>query len=148
MATERFTRELGTPRLAEAPSYGGVDTEVEIDTSELLSRLERHAAESGRLEGRLQSLEDVLEREREARRKLAETLKRERKAAKALHQRAQRAEEANKAAAEEIEQLQQTVTSSEQQLQLMWARLVEAEGKLAWKERSVWRKMLRRPPAG
>jgi chromosome segregation ATPase len=148
MATERFNREPLKPRLAEAPPLGGgVHTDIEVDTGELLSRLERHAAESGRLEGRVQTLQEVLDRERDARRKLAETLKRERKAAKALHERAQRAEAANKEAAEEIEQLQQTVTNSEQQMQLMWARLVEAEGKLAWKERSLWRKLLRRPPA-
>ena len=80
MAGVRFSREAGKPRLAEAPpADSAVDTEVEA--SELLTRLEEHAAESGRLEGQAQTLERALEKERDGRRRLAATLKRERKAA-------------------------------------------------------------------
>ena len=64
MAGERFNREEGKPRLAEAPPADlAVDTEVEA--SELLTRLEHQAAESGRLEGQTQTLERALKAERD-----------------------------------------------------------------------------------
>ncbi len=131
MAGERFSREAGKPRLAEAPpADSAIDTEVEA--SELLTRLERQAAESGRLEGRTQTLEEALKAERDARRRLGETLKRERKAAKALHDRAEHDRAAR--------------AQSEQQLQMAWARLMQAEQELALRARPLWRKLLRRPP--
>jgi chromosome segregation ATPase len=148
MAGERFNREAGKPWLAEAPpADAAVDTEIE--PSELLTRLERQAAESGRLEGRVQTLERELEDAREARRRLVETLKRERKAAKALHERAERAERARAAhgsAAEELEQLRDRKAVSEQQLKLIWAQLEYAEQQLTAHERPLWRRLFRRPP--
>lgn len=146
MAGERFNREAGKPWLAEAPPADS-PVETELETSELLTRLERQAAESGRLDGRVQTLERAFKAERDARRRLGETLQRERKAAKALHERAEREQAAHAAAGEEIERLRHAVTASEQQLQLMWTRLMQAEQQLAWKERALWRKLLRRPPA-
>jgi predicted nuclease with TOPRIM domain len=121
---------------------------IEPDASELLERLERQAAESGRLEGHVQTLESAVRREREARRRLADTLKRERKAAEALHTRAEHAEAVSTAQAEELERLREAVGLAEQQLQAMWAQLSDAERRLATGSRPFWRKLLRRPPAG
>ena len=145
MAGERFSREAGKPRLAEAPSAdSAVDTEVEA--SELLKRLEQHAAESGRLEGQAQKLERALEKERDGRRRLAATLKRERRAAKALHDRAEHDRAARDAAEEDLERVRQAFKACEQQLQVSWARLMQAEQELAQRTRPLWRKLLRRPP--
>jgi chromosome segregation ATPase len=118
---------------------------IEPGPSELLERLERQAAESGRLEGRVETLEGALRRERDARRRLAETLKRERKAAEALHARAEQAEAANAAQAGEIERARQAATLAEQQLQAMLTQMTDS--KLAIEARPRWRKLLRRPPA-
>jgi hypothetical protein len=146
MAGERFNREAGEPWLAEAPP---VDTAVdtEIEPSELLTRLERQAAESGRLEGHAQTLERALKGERDARRRLGETLKRERRAAKALHDRAEHDRAARTTAEEELQRVRQAFALSEQQMQLSWARLMQAEQELARRARPLWRKLLRRPPA-
>jgi chromosome segregation ATPase len=121
---------------------------IEPDTSDLLERLERHAAESGRLEGRVESLENALRTEREARRRLAAILKRERKAAAALHARAEQAEAASAAQAEELSHLREATALAEQQVQAAWAQFADAEHRLAVKRRPLWRKLLRRPPAG
>jgi hypothetical protein len=146
MAGERFNREAGKPWLAEAPpADAAVDTEIEA--SELLTRLERQAAESGRLEGQTQTLERALKAERDARRRLAETLKRERRAAKALHDRAELDRAARAATEQELERVQQGYSVSEQQLQMSWARLMHAEQELARRERPLWRRLLRRAPA-
>ena len=118
---------------------------IEPEASELLERLERQAAESGRLEGRVESLEGALRREREARRRLADTLKRERAAAEALHARAEQAEAANAAQAAEIERLREAVTLAEQQLQAMLTQVGDAQ--VAMEGRPRWRKLLLRPPA-
>ena len=118
---------------------------IEPEPSELLERLERQATESGRLEGRVETLEGALRRERDARRRLAETLKRERKAAEALHARAEQAEAANAAQGAEIERLREAATLAEQQLQGMLTQLTDS--KLAMDARPRWRKLLRRPPA-
>ncbi len=123
------------------------DIDVEPDSSELLGRLERQAAESGRLEGRVQALEDAVRTERDARRRLAATLKRERKAAEALHQRAQRAEAEYAAQTEELERLRQAASLTEQQTQVIWMQLSEAERQLDWQSRPFWRRMLRQPPS-
>ena len=145
MAGERFNREAGKPWLAEAPpADSAVDTEIEA--SELLTRLERQAAESGRLEGQTQTLERALKAERDARRRLAETLKRERTAAKALYERAEEDRAARATAEQELERVQQGYAVTEQQLQMSWARLMQAEQELAQRARPLWRKLLRRPP--
>jgi hypothetical protein len=144
MAGERFNREGGKPRLAEAPPADlAVDTEVEA--SEILTRLEQQAAESGRLEGKAQTLERALKAERDARRRLAETLKRERRAAKALHDRAEHDRAARAAAEEELERVRHGFSLSEQQLQASWARLMQAEQALAERARPFWRRLLRQP---
>jgi hypothetical protein len=145
MAGERFNREAGKPRLAAAPSAESA-AQAEFQASELLSRLEKHAAESGRLEGRVQTLERALKSERHARRRLTEVLQRERRAARALHERAERDREAQASTAEELERIQRAFAASEQQLQMSWARLMHAEQQLAVTERSLWRRLLRRPP--
>jgi chromosome segregation ATPase len=148
MAGERFNRELGKPWLAEAaPAGAALETEDLVEASELLTRLERHAAESGRLEGRVQTLERALRAERDARRRLGETVQRERSAAKALHDRAERDRAQLAATSEQLEQAQQALAVSEQQMQMSWARLMQAEQLLVWKERPLWRKLLGRPPA-
>jgi hypothetical protein len=145
MAGERFNREAGKPWLAEAPpAESAVDTQVE--DSDLLTRLERQAAESGRLEGRAETLERALKAERDARRRLGETLKRERKAAKALHDRAEHDRAARTAAEEELERVRQGFATSEQQLRVSWARLMQAEQELALKARPLWRRLLGLPP--
>jgi hypothetical protein len=127
---------------------------IEPDTSDLLERLERQAAESGRLEGRVNSLENALRTEREARRRLAATLKRERAAAVALHHRAEEAEAraeqaaaANAAQAEELGGLREAIALAEEQVQAAWSQAADAEHRLAIKSRPLWRKLLRRPPA-
>ena len=135
------------PRLAETPRAGGVAAEEE-DRGALLDRLERQAADTGRLEGRVQTLERALKAERDARRRIADTLKRERKAAEALHTRAERARAEHASAAEKAERMRQAAAFSEQQVRLVWAQLSEAERRLAWRSRPLWRKLLRRPPSG
>jgi hypothetical protein len=145
MAGERFNREPAGPRLAEAPP-ADAELDTELDTSALLTRLEKQAAESGRLDGRVQTLERALKAERDARRRLGETLQRERKAAEALYERAEREREAHAAAAAEVERLRQVVATAEQQVQLTCTQLTHAEQQLAWNERSLWRKLLRKPP--
>jgi hypothetical protein len=142
---KRFSREAGEPWLAEAPPADAA-VDAELEPSELLTRLERHAAESGRLKGRVQTLERALKSEREARRRLGETLQRERRAAKALHERAELGREAAASATEELERVRQAFALSEQQLKVSWARLMQAELQLAISERSLWRRLLRRPP--
>ena len=117
---------------------------IEPEASELLERLERQAAESGRLEGRVESLEGALRRERVARRRLADTLKRERTAAESLHARAEQAEAENTAQAAEIERLREAVTLAEQQLQAMLTHVGDAQ--VAMEARPRWRKLLHRPP--
>jgi len=123
------------------------DVDVEPQPSELLGRLERQAAESGRLLARVEALEEALQTERDARRRLAATLKRERKAAEALHARAQRAEAAEPAQAEELARLREAAAVTAQQTQLIWMQLSEAERQLDWKSRPFWRRMLRQPPS-
>jgi len=123
------------------------DVDVEPQPSELLGRLERQAAESGRLLARVEALEEALQTERDARRRLAATLKRERKAAEALHARAQRAEAAEPAQAEELARLREAAAVTAQQTQLIWMQLSEAERQLDWKSRPFWRRMLRKPPS-
>jgi hypothetical protein len=147
MTGERFNREAGKPWLAEAPPAPPA-LDAEIEPSELLTRLERQAAESGRLDGRVQTLERALKTERDARRRLGETLQRERRAALALHERAERGREEAASAAEELERITQAYAVSEQQLQMSWARLMHAEQQLALRGRSLWRKLFRRPPTG
>jgi hypothetical protein len=120
---------------------------IEPDTSDLVERLERQAAESGRLEGRVESLENALRVEREARRRLVATMKRERKAAEALQARAEKAEAASAAHSEEATRLRESLSVAEQQIQLAWAHCSDIEQQLAVKSRPLWRKMLRRPPA-
>jgi hypothetical protein len=143
MAGERFNRESGKPLLAEAPRADAV-ADTELEPAALLTRLERQAAESGRLGGRVQTLERALKTEREARRRLAETVQRERKAAKALHDRAQQEREARAAAGEELERVREALALSEQQLKASWARLAYAEQELAAHEGSFWGRLLPR----
>lgn len=145
MAGERFNREAGKPLLAEAPPLD-VPVDAEVEPAELLTRLEKQAVESGRLAGRVQTLERALKVERDARRRLGETLQRERRAAEALHERAERDRAAQASTAEELEQFRQAYAFSEQQLQTSWTRLSQAEQQLAWKGRSLGHKLLRRPP--
>jgi hypothetical protein len=121
-------------RLAEARDA------VEIDSALLLERLEAQAEETGRLAGRVDALESALRTERDTRRRAVETLKRERKAAEALAERAEAEAAAHAEAAAEVERLRQMVAANEHQLQMMWARVAEAE-------RPLWRKLLRRPAA-
>ncbi len=143
---QRFSREGAQPRLAEVPI--AEDRDAATDISDLLSRLERQASESGRLVGHVESLEQALETEREARRRLAATLKRERKAAAAIHARAEQAEAAAASQAEELERLRQALTVAEQQAQVSWMQLAEAERQLAARPaRSRWRRFLRREPS-
>ena len=145
MAGERFNREAGKPWLAEAPRPDAT-LEQDVDAAELLTRLEVQAAESGRLSGRVQTLERALKTERGARRSLTDTIRRERRAAKALHERAEHDRAVHAAAAEELERLRQAVTVSEEQLHMTWTRLMHAEKELVWRQRRLWRKLLRRPP--
>ena len=123
------------------------DIDIEGEPTELLGRLERQAAESGRLVGHVEALEDSVRTERDARRRLVATLKRERKAAAALHERAERAEAASAAQAEELQRLRQATAVTEQQNQVVWMQLAEAERQLVWRSRPLWRRLLRRPPS-
>jgi hypothetical protein len=142
--TKRFDREAREPWLAETPPPADADAGTELERSELLTRLERQAAESGRLEGRVQMLERALKNE--ARRRLGETLQRERRAAEALHHRAERNRAAHASATEELERVRRAFAVCEQQLQMSWARVTQVEQQLAWQQRSLWRKLLRRRP--
>ena len=143
MASERFGREGNEARLAALPG-GERAVESDVDTSELLGRLERQAAETGRLEGRVDALELALKTERDARRRLGDTLKRERNAAEALHARAQQAEAESDAKTAEIDELRQAAAVAEGQMQVIWMQLAEAERQLGAHPRSLWRRLLGR----
>jgi hypothetical protein len=146
MASERFDREARHPRLAEVPLSDLPQDADAPEASDLLTRLERQAAESGRLDGRVQTLERTLRSERDARRRLTDRLKQERRAAEALYERASRQAAEHADAAEELTRLRQAVAAAEEQMQMTWVRLSHAEQQLAWKQRPLWRKILRRPP--
>ena len=134
----------GRPGEASSPSAPAA---ANHDAPELLDRLERQAMEIGRLEGRVRSLERALVAERDARRKLASTLEQKRRAAATISARANRNRGSSAAAEDELERLRRTAAAAEEQVQLTWAQLASAERRLAWKERPLWRKLLRRPPA-
>jgi chromosome segregation ATPase len=137
----RHGSEQRVIRLADAPET------VELESSDVLARLEAQAAENGRLEAKAESFERVARAERDARRRLADTLKRERKAAEALHEHAQQAEAQIASHAQEIERLERAVALAEQQKHVIWIQLTESERRLAHKSRPLWRKLLFRPPA-
>lgn len=122
--------------------------EIELETAGLLSRLEAQAEQIGELRAKVDSLERVARGERDARRRLADTLKRERKAAEAVHARAETAEAALAEQAQEVGRLEQALSESEQYKHLIWSQLAETQAELALKSRPLWRKLLRRPPAG
>ena len=121
---------------------------IELDTNDLLARLEAQAEENGRLVEKAESFERVARSERDARRRLAETLRRERAAAEALHTRLQEAEAGQAAQAHEAERLGQALKLVEQQKQMIWTQLTEVQNELARKSRPMWRKLLGRPPKG
>jgi chromosome condensin MukBEF ATPase and DNA-binding subunit MukB len=125
-------------RLADAPEA------IELDTTDLLARLESQAEENGALRARAESLERVARAERDARRRLADTLKRERKAAAALHERAERERAEHRAMAAELERLRESAALNEVQVEQAWSRLKEAEYRLAHREGGFWRKLFRR----
>ena len=122
--------------------------EAEAGASELLSRLEWQSAESGRLRERVQTLEHALRTERDARRRATGMLTRERKAAEDIHARAELAEATVASQAQALDDLRQASLVAEHQIQLLRMQVAEAERDLAVKSRPVWRKLLRRPPAG
>jgi hypothetical protein len=128
-------------RLADAPGDA-----LELDAVELLKRLEAQAAENGRLEAKVESLERAARAERDARRRLADTLKRERRAAEAIHARAEHDRAAHAAALEELERVRQNAAVTETHVEQAWSRLAEADRRLAGHERGFWRRLLRRPP--
>jgi hypothetical protein len=132
-------REPRVIRLADAPDA------IELDTTDLLARLEAQAEENGRLAEKAESFERVARSERDARRRLAETLRRERSAAEALDTRLQVAEAGQAAHAQEAERLGQALKLVEQQKQMIWTELTEVQRELALKSRPVWRKLLGRP---
>jgi hypothetical protein len=119
-------------RLRDAPDA------MELDTTDLLGRLEAQAEENGRLAARAESFERVARSERDARRRLSDTLKRERKEAEA----------AVAARSEEVGRLEQALALSEQQKNMIWMQLTEASEQIALLRRPRWRKFLRRPPKG
>jgi hypothetical protein len=131
------------PHLAPAPRSDAATEDADGNT--LLDRLERQAAELGRLQGRTSSLERALRAERDARRRIATTLQREREEAAALRERAEHESAAHASAAAELERLRQAVVLSEQQTRLIWMQLTESERQLARQSRPLWRKLLGRP---
>jgi chromosome segregation ATPase len=119
---------------------------IELDTNDLLGRLEALAEENGRLAAKAESFERVARGERDARRTLAETLKRERRAAELLHARAERAEAALAAGTEQVGELERALELGEQQRRTMLVQLAEMERELAFGSRPLWRRLFRRPP--
>jgi hypothetical protein len=129
-------------RLADSPEA------VEFDAAELLARLETQAGENGRLKAKVEALELAAGSERDARRRLTQMLKRERKAAQAIHDRAERERADHAVLREELERVRESAATVELHLQQAWARLADAERRIAEHERSFWRKLFRRPPLG
>src|SRR3954447_3508259 len=115
--------------------------------ADVLSRLERHAAESGRLEGRVEALERTLRAERSARRRVLDRLKSERVAAERVHQRALAAEAGLASAQEQSERLREALAAAEQTVQMTSAKLKHIE-QAEWLGRPAWRRLLRRPMRG
>jgi hypothetical protein len=143
----RFSRDAGTARLAEAPRGEPAAEAAAVDVAELLDRLEAQAEENGRLTARVDALERAARAERDARRRLGETLKRERSAAAAIHERFEAERDAHAAAAEELGRLRQGATVTDLHVQQTWARLAEAERRLASRERGFWQRLLGRSSA-
>jgi chromosome segregation ATPase len=127
-------------RLADAPDA------IKLDTDDLLGRLEAQAEENGRVQAKAESFERVAKAERDARRRLSDRLKTERRAAEDIHARAEVAETRVAAQAEEIERLSGALSMAQQQAQLTWTQLSEADRQLALAARPLWRKLLRRAP--
>jgi hypothetical protein len=141
---QSFVRDGGNRRLAEAPRLEDTQSN-ELDAAELVSRLEEQAAENGRLQAQLEAADRIAGSERDARRRVVAQLKRERKAAAALHERAQRDREAHVAAVEELECVRRGAELAELHVQQAWTRLSETERRLAYYERGLWARLLRRP---
>jgi hypothetical protein len=135
-------RREGVTRSVADPSPQADDKAATPDPADLLDRLERQATEIARLEDRARALERALAAERQARRRLARTLEEERKAAVATPRRSR-----GSPADEELERLRRAAVAAEEQVRLAWSQLRATERRLAWKERRLWRKLLRRPPA-
>ena len=141
----RFTREPAMPRLTDA-STPDPRSAADPEGAEVLARLERQAVAIGHLEEKVRSLEQTLAAEREACRELKAALDSERRAAAAHAARAKRDRAASARAKDEVERLRRIAAGAEDQVQLTWAQLASAERRLAWKQRRLWRKLLRRPP--
>ena len=127
-------------RLADAPEA------IELDTNDVLSRLEAQAEENGRLRAHAEAMERVARAERDSRRRLADTLKQERRAAEALHQRAERDRAERDAMAAELERLRESASLNQTQVEHAWSRLTEADRRLAEQDRGFWGRLFRRPP--
>ena len=133
---ERFARGGGgKPVLAEAPPVDRGEP-LELDSAELLTRLEDQAAEKGRLEAKVDALEQKVRSERDARRRLASTLQKEREAAAALHERAEEHRAAHNAAHEDLERAREEA----------WSRLADSQRPVATHEHGFWHGLFRRPP--
>jgi chromosome segregation ATPase len=127
-------------RLADAPEA------IEVETTDLLGRLEAQAEENGRLREQVESLDRVARAERDTRRRLADTLKRERRAAEGLHERSERERAEREVMAEELERLRESASLNQVQVEQAWSRLSEADRRLADHGRGFWRRLRRRPP--
>ena len=101
---------------------------VELDTRQLLGRLEAQAEENGRLVEKAQAFERVARAERESRRRLSDTLKRERAAAEALHVRAEEAEAALAAQSEHVRGFEDALAAVEQEKQMTSMQLIALRG--------------------
>ena len=141
-----FAPEASAPRLVPADAERTLTPEpAEPD---LLTRLEHQAEACGRLQERIDALEQRIRVEREARRRLVETIRRERLAAKRLAERAEHAEASAAALSEQNARLQSAAETSEYALAAAWSHIADVEGQLIWASRPLWRKVLRRAPEG
>lgn len=141
--------------MAEAQSQGprflrDVESKATVDPNELLERLARQTEELERAKVRLEQLGgmyEALNSERRARTAAARELEKERRARQEIEQELEEERSANAELEAALRLAERQNEAVERQMNLSWTQLQTLEADFAWRSRSWWRRMLRRPPA-
>jgi hypothetical protein len=142
MVGDRFPRATGEGGSGAQTAVA----DVFVTGVELLDRIERQAEETARLRVRLEAVESALDAERKTRRRMGELLEHEREVRSVLDVRLEAEREARVVAEDQLENCEAAAMKLHAQVKLTWAQLGIVERELAWAQRPLWRKALRRPP--